>query len=159
MAFGAKIFSSVALGIACGATEFMKDDLKSRIAAGGIKLAEQQLVQKRIAESEAEVDASWLLLSRDCTEATELAEAEIAPALEQKLRWRRNDAFAGELCVRAVDRLQSLIGARGLSADSYYQRAWRDIHAVIQHPVMNWDFAAANYGTVRLGLSYADPRI
>jgi hypothetical protein len=92
--------------------------------------------------------ASWLLLSRDCAVATKLAVAEIEPTLEQKLRWRRNDAFAGELCVRAVDRLRKLVGARELSEDGHFQRAWRDIHAVIQQPVMNWDFSAANFGKV-----------
>ena len=43
--------------------------------------------------------------------------------------WRRNNAYGAMLCVRAVDRLHTLSGMRGMDPDDPVQRAWRDVHA------------------------------
>lgn len=156
---GFKHFSGVAIGIARGAIELIEDDMKSRVTVTGINLVDLQSVHLRIAESAAEVDAAWALLTRDCADATRIYGAGNEPAIDQRLAWRRNDAFAGQLSVRAVERLYSLTGGRGLSQTSPFQRAWRDIHAVVQQMLMSWDMHGTNYGKVRLGHPFNDPRI
>ena len=81
------------------------------------------------------------------------------PPLELRARWRLNNAFAGQLCLRAIERLHPLIGARGLNQDSLFLLAWRDIHAAVSQITMAWDIQAVNAGRVRFGLPAQDPRL
>jgi alkylation response protein AidB-like acyl-CoA dehydrogenase len=68
-------------------------------------------------------------------------------------------AFAGQLCLRAVERLHPLVGARGLSQDSLFQLAWRDVHAAVSQITMAWDIQAVNAGRIQFGLPSLDPRL
>lgn len=156
---GLKHLSGTPVGTARGAIELIEEDMKSRITVTGINLADQQSVHLRIAESAAEVDAAWALLIRDCADAMRIYGAGKEPGMDQRLAWRRNDAFAGQLAVRAVDRLHSLTGGRGLSLDNPFQLAWRNVHAAVQQMLMSWDMHGTNYGRVRLGHSFNDPRL
>ena len=81
------------------------------------------------------------------------------PPLSQRARWRLNNAFAGQLCLRAIERLHPLIGARGLNSDSLFLLAWRDIHAAVSQITMAWDIQAVNAGRVQFGLPAQDPRL
>ncbi len=155
---GGKVFSSPAIGIARGALELVERDLESRVATGGIRLAEQPTVQLRIAESGAEIEAAWSLLLRDCLDGTRATEASRGADLLRRATWRRNNAYAVVLCVRAVDRLYGLAGMRGMQPDDPVQRAWRDVHAVAAQVSIAWDPQATNYGRARFGLPFTDPR-
>lgn len=155
---GGKLFSGPALGIARGALEMIETDIAGRSAVSGVRLAEQQSVHLRIAEAGAEIDAAWALLLRDCVESRDAA-LEGAPVdLLRRARWRRNNAYAIQLCVRAVERLFPLAGMRGLVPDDPVQRAWRDVHACAAQVAIAWDPQAANYGRARFGLPFNDPR-
>jgi 3-hydroxy-9,10-secoandrosta-1,3,5(10)-triene-9,17-dione monooxygenase len=156
---GLKHFSGTAVGIARGAIELIEEDMKSRVTVTGINLADQQSVHLRIAAAAAEVDAAWARLTKDCEDATRIYQAGDEPSMDQRLGWRRNDAFAGQLAVSAVERLYSLTGGRGLSDKSPFQRAWRDVHAAVQQMLMSWDMHGTNYGRVRLGHPFNDPRL
>jgi hypothetical protein len=50
-------------------------------------------------------------------------------------------------------------GGRGLVADSFFQRQFRDVHAASSQLLLAWDPNATLYGRVRLGLPANDPRI
>ena len=117
-------------------------------------------VQLRVAEATAEIVAASALLLKDCDDAMAFgATGERAP-LPLRARWRLNNAFAGQLCLRAVERLHPLIGARGINApDSLFLLAWRDIHAAVSQITMAWDIQAINAGRVMFGLSAQDPRL
>jgi alkylation response protein AidB-like acyl-CoA dehydrogenase len=116
-------------------------------------------VQVRIAEAGAEIDAAHAVLLRDCDEAMRIAATDEKPPLAVRARWRRNNAFAGQLCLRAIERLHPLIGARGLRNDSLFLLAWRDIHAAVSQITMAWDIQAVNAGRVQFGLPAQDPRL
>ena len=156
---GLKHFSGTAIGIARGGIELIEEDMRARRTVTGINLADQQSVWLRIAKSGAEVDAAWALLIKDCADATRMLDAGVSPSVEQCLTWRRNDAYAGQLAVSAVERLYSLTGGRGLTTDNPFQRVWRDVHAAVQQMLMSWDMHASNYGKVRMGLPFSDPRV
>ncbi len=158
-AIGVKLFSGTAIGIARGAIEVMEDDLRSRRSVGGVSMNELQSVHLRIAESAAEVEAAWALMRADCAEATAATEAGEDFPLDTRVRWRRNDAFAGKLCIAAVERLYPLAGGRGLGMDSAFQRSWRDVHAATSQITMAWDINATNYGKARMGVPFFDPRL
>jgi alkylation response protein AidB-like acyl-CoA dehydrogenase len=79
--------------------------------------------------------------------------------VERRATYRRDWAYAVEISKRAVERLQPLAGARGLSADSPIQRLWRDVHAVASHAALGWDIQGQHFSRAALGLPLADPRI
>ena len=62
-------------------------------------------------------------LARDCDDATRIYATGKEASMDQRLGWRGNDAFAGQLAVSAVERFYSLTGGRGLSDNSPFQRA------------------------------------
>jgi 3-hydroxy-9,10-secoandrosta-1,3,5(10)-triene-9,17-dione monooxygenase len=158
-AIGVKLFSGTAIGITRGAIEVMEDELRARRSVGGVAMNELQSVHLRLAEASAEVDAGWALLRADCAEAHAIAESGADVALDTRVRWRRNDAFAGRLCMAAVERLYPLAGGRGLGLDSAFQRSWRDVHAATAQITMAWDINATNYGKARMGVPFFDPRL
>jgi len=80
------------------------------------------------------------------------------PSLLERVNWRRNNAYAVEICQRAVDRLYALSGMRGMAMDSHIQRAWRDVHAAAAQVGITWDANATIYGRARFGMTIRDPR-
>jgi alkylation response protein AidB-like acyl-CoA dehydrogenase len=156
---GNKLFTGPIVGIARGALEFMEQQLQAHHSVGGIRIVEQQSVQIRFAEAAAEIDAAWTLLRKDCDEATAQVEAGKMATLDDRARWRRDDAFAAKLCLAAVERLFPLAGARGLSTSSHFMRAWRDIHAATSQITAVWDLNAVNYSKVHFGMPFFDPRL
>jgi alkylation response protein AidB-like acyl-CoA dehydrogenase len=157
-AMGTKQFASTAVGIALGALDTMWTDLSTRKSVAGVKLSEQGTVQSRVAESSAEIEAARALLLEDFRESNSVAASDAPPSQEQRARWRRNNSFAGKLCVQAVERLFPLAGGRGLGFDSPYQRAVRDVHAATSQNSMAWDVAAITYAQQRFGAVISDPR-
>lgn len=158
-ATGGVLFSGPVLGIARGALALVEDELRGRSSVGGAKLAEQQSVHLRIAEAEGEIAAATSLVLAGADQAMRIALAQASPELPTRVRWRRDNAFASVLSVRAVERLFPLLGGRGLAATSPFQRAWRDVHAASQQILLAWDLQGTNFGRVRFGLAPLDPRI
>jgi len=156
---GTKVFSGPALGIARGALELIEEEMGTRLSVGGVKMSELATVQVRIAEAGAEIDSAQAVLLRDCDDAMRIAASGERPSLALRARWRRNNAFAGQLCLRAVERLHPLVGARGLDQDSLFQLAWRDMHAAVSQITMAWDIQAVNAGRIQFGLPSLDPRL
>jgi 3-hydroxy-9,10-secoandrosta-1,3,5(10)-triene-9,17-dione monooxygenase len=158
-ATGGKMFSGPLLGIARGALDLTLENLGGRRAVTGADLAQQQSVHLRVAEAEAEHDAAAALIFADADVAMEYAKRGEAAPTQERVRWRRNDAFAIRMCIDAVDRLFPLTGGRGLEASSRFQRAWRDCHATGQQIIVNWDLMLTHFGRLRMGETVEDPRI
>ena len=157
---GTKVFSGPALGIARGALELIIAEMRTRLSVGGVKMAELPTVQIRVAEAIAEIEAASALLLKDCDDAMRFGETSERAPIELRARWRLNNAFAGQLCLRAVDRLHPLIGARGINdPESRFLLAWRDIHAAVSQITMAWDIQAVNAGRIEFGLPSLDPRL
>jgi 3-hydroxy-9,10-secoandrosta-1,3,5(10)-triene-9,17-dione monooxygenase len=145
-----------ALGIARGVGETVVEGLRLQTNRTGARVAENQSIQLRVAESLAEIDAAHALVFKDRDEIVAKAEAGADFTLDDRVRYRRDMSFAGQLCVRAVERLFPILGARGLMADHPVQRLWRDLRAVSHHLGMTWDIQGSLYGAVALGLPCPD---
>jgi 3-hydroxy-9,10-secoandrosta-1,3,5(10)-triene-9,17-dione monooxygenase len=157
---GTKVFSGPALGIARGALELIIEEMRTRSSVGGVKMSDLPSVQVRIAEALAEIEAATALLLKDCDDAMKFGETGERAPIELRARWRLNNAFAGQLCLRAIERLHPLIGARGINdPQSLFLLAWRDIHAAVSQITMAWDIQAVNAGRIMFGLSSLDPRL
>ena len=159
LTLGTKVFASPALGIAKGGLAMIEDDLSGRNTVGNAPMAELPTAQVRISEAGAEIEAAEALLLKDCADAMAIAEAGGVPEINDRARWRRNNAFAVQLCVRALERLNPLVGARGLTPENDFLRMFRDVHAASLQITVAWDIQAVNAGRIRFGLPSLDPRV
>lgn len=153
-----RVFTAPTLGMARGMQEAMEEDIASRKGISGLRLAEQPTVQQKIAESGAEIDAAMALQERDFFQAWHMTEAGVLPDATQRARWRRNNSYAGQLCLRATERLFHLAGMRGMAPNSHIQRTWRDVHAAVSQVGIAWDPQSTNYARARFGMPIHDPR-
>lgn len=121
-------------------------------------MAKRATAQIRVAEAGALIDAAWALMQRDCDVALEIGRVGRLTTPNDRAFWRRNNAYAGVMCTRAVDILHPLIGARGLVPESDFLRCYRDVHAATMQINMAWDRQAITAGEIQLGLEPSDPR-
>jgi alkylation response protein AidB-like acyl-CoA dehydrogenase len=149
--------ASPALGALQGAIEDFIEMTTGRVtrgavAGGGLKMAEFQTIQLRLAEAEACLDAATLLLKRDIDEVQTTVATGGQVDVAKRIRNRRDHAFALKLVRQGIDVLYESVGGAGLHLDTGVQRAWRDIHAVSKHYTFGWDGVGSMYGQFRLGL-------
>lgn len=116
------------------------------------KLGDFQTTQIKVAEASAKIDAARLIMRRTCIDAMADARRGYIPAMAQKTRYRRDGAYAVNLCTEAVSLLFAASGARGLYTSGALQRQFRDAHAINSHIAFNFDVAGTNYGRVALDL-------
>ena len=146
------LFLSTGLGVAESLLEITIADLGQRTSRLGVVVADKQSIHLRIAESAAEIDCARMIIMRDTAEAmTAMREGQEFEML-RRVRNRRDQAYAGKLCRRAVDRLFETLGAHGLYSDNVSQRKFRDICAINGHISGNWDIAGTAFGRVAFGL-------
>jgi alkylation response protein AidB-like acyl-CoA dehydrogenase len=149
--------ASPALGMVQGAIDEFTASIGARItrgavAGGGHPMAQFPQVQSRIAAAAAALDAAKLLLKRDTREVESGAASGQFISIDDRIRNRRDQAYAVRLAVQAVDALFEVVGGGGLQLSSGVQRAWRDVNAVSHHISLNWDVVSAMYGQHYLGL-------
>ena len=137
------------MGVARGAMETFLEFSQGRVGTmTGSKVAESPLLQVRIGESAAEIDAAYAILEKI---NRGLLSGELAtPAAAARVG--RDFGFCARLMVRAVDRLFEVAGARGLSEGSPLGRHWRDIHAMANHVALNCESLFQAFGRQALGL-------
>jgi len=93
----------IPLGIAQGAYEVFLEGMRGRVSRySGKSVADMTAVQMKVADAGACVDTARLVLRHQCATAQAIAERGEAPDLLTKATWRRDGAFAAQLCGRAV---------------------------------------------------------
>lgn len=148
------VIAGVVLGIAQGALDLFVGDGCCRLTSySGRMMADYPTVHARVAEAAASVDAARRILLGNCADIMADAAGADAPALLQKVRLRRDAAFAAQLCRRAVDVLFDACGGAALYLSHPAQRSLRDMRAACAHITLNWDAAASLYGRVAVGHS------
>jgi 3-hydroxy-9,10-secoandrosta-1,3,5(10)-triene-9,17-dione monooxygenase len=125
----------------------------------GAQLAEMQATHMRIGNAASRTDVAREVMLSICRTAMEAARAGRVPDLATKMRYRRDVAFATNLCIEAVDMVCAGSGAEALYAKSTLQRHFRDAHAVGAHIAFSMDAAASAYGRAALGLDTSHPTI
>src|SRR2546428_4451161 len=90
------------VGNAQGALEQTIAAIKERSTSyTAMRMRDFQAVQLRVARAGAMVDLARLSIRTDCIEAERIAREGRAPTLEEKLRFKRNVAYAMERCTEA----------------------------------------------------------
>ncbi len=154
---GASMLASTAIGAAKGALEAYLDMTTGRstrgaLAGGGLRMTEFATVQLRVAEAAAAVEAAELILLTDMRNAMDRLRRGDEITVADRIRARRNQAYATKLAVQAVEALNASTGGYGLHLENPVQRAWRDANAVARHVSLNWDAVGTMYGQHAFGL-------
>lgn len=138
------------VGMAQGAIDALTDTLHGTSGHG--RTAESALVQVRLAEAAAEVEAARALFTASIQEIlAKAAQGDTFSQLE-RARYRRNKTFVARLCVQAVNRVFEAGGGQALLETAPLQRFHRDVHAASHHQGISWDAAAEDYGRQAFGL-------
>lgn len=144
--------SAPGVGVAKGAIARYIEMMKSfTTKSRGQTVADFQNSQIRLAEASALVDSAELLLQRDVRETMAIRASGRQLTNEERVRNRRDHAWAAETSVRAVDLLYKMTGGAGLHDGNALLRSFRDAHAIGMHLGNNWDIAGPLYGSVMLG--------
>lgn len=142
---------STAMGLVTGLYDTFVAQIRER-QSRGIKLAELQSMQMRVAEASAEIDSARLLLQRDTAETMEAIRRDGTVSDDLCARNRRDMAYVAVLCSRAAERLFSATGGGGLYTGNEMQRMYRDVRAVAAHHINSWDISGTLYGKYAFGL-------
>jgi resorcinol 4-hydroxylase (FADH2) len=126
---------------------------RGAVVGGGNRLSEFYPVQSRVAEASALADAARLLINRDTAEVERMTMAGLPLSVDQRIRNRRDHAFAARLARDAVEAVFAAVGGSGLSLDQPIQRMWRDSNAIARHITLNWDAVSSMVGQHLLGLT------
>ena len=157
LVLGASMLASTAVGAAKGAVADYLEMTSGRrtrgaLAGGGLAMAEFATVQLRYAEAAAAADAAELILTTNIRQAMAKLRAGEDITVDDRIRVRRDQAYATRLALQAVDALNASTGGAGLQLSNPIQRAWRDVNAVARHVSLNWDAVGTMYGQHAFGL-------
>jgi 3-hydroxy-9,10-secoandrosta-1,3,5(10)-triene-9,17-dione monooxygenase len=159
-ALGSHCLAAAGVGNAQAALELTIQAIQERSTSyTALRMRDFQAVQLRVAGAGAKVDAARVVIRTDCLEAERIARDGRAPSVEEKLRFKRNVAYAMELCTDAVDALHALAGANGIYDRYPIQRLFRDQHSLAGHFGFSWDAQGAPWGLVVLGGEFSSPTL
>jgi 3-hydroxy-9,10-secoandrosta-1,3,5(10)-triene-9,17-dione monooxygenase len=157
-ALGSHCLAGAGVGNAQAALELTIDAIRERSTSyTAMRMRDFQAVQLRVARAGAMIDAARLSIRTDCFDAERIARDGRAPTLEEKLRFKRNVAYAMERCTEAVDTLHALAGANGIYDRYPIQRLFRDQHALAAHIGFSWDAQGAPWALVAMGGEFSSP--
>ena len=149
-----------AIGNALGALELSIDAVKQRSTNyTGAKMRDFQAVQLRIGAAGVKIDAARLILRNDCIEAQAFAARKEVADTHKKLSWKRNLAYAVNLCTDAVDELHAMAGANGIYESYPLERIFRDAHSLAGHISFSFDAQASAWGLAVLGGEVVNPTL
>jgi alkylation response protein AidB-like acyl-CoA dehydrogenase len=126
---------------------------RSRVSAFlGQEVSKMAGPQMRISGAAAAVTAARALARQDIREVIERGARGDTFSDEDRVRFRRDHAYAVNLAYDATMMLARASGASSLFETNPIQRFMRDVHAGSMQLIANWDEQAEAYGRVRMGL-------
>ncbi len=159
-ALGGHGIAATAAGNAMAALEHTLALVKERSTNyTGLKMRDQQIVQHRVSTAAVKIESAKLMLRTDAIQAQEQANNNITPDMQEKLRYKRNAAYAATLCMEAVDALHTVTGATGIYQSYPLERIFRDAHALGAHISLNFDAQAPAWGLAALGGEVENPTL
>jgi 3-hydroxy-9,10-secoandrosta-1,3,5(10)-triene-9,17-dione monooxygenase len=149
-----------AAGNAEAALEKTISNVKTRSTSyTGATMRDFQVAQLRTGGAGAGIEAARRVLRADCVEAQGIAQSGAMPDIATKLKWKRNLAFATQLCSQAVDALHAMAGATGVYEQYPLERIFRDAHALAGHIMHSFDTHATAWGYAALGGATVNPTL
>jgi 3-hydroxy-9,10-secoandrosta-1,3,5(10)-triene-9,17-dione monooxygenase len=149
---------------AVGVAEATLADFAARLPGREVSYTREKQIDMpvthvQVAAAATKIATARLLLHR-CADAIEApAKAGETMAFAERARVRMDGAYAVRLCLEAVEALMLASGGSGLAESNPVQRAWRDLHAINMHGLLNLETNQEMYGRVVLGLTPNTPLI
>ncbi len=156
----ASMMTGSVLGMAERGFQAFVERTKGRKSAYGVSKAENAGMQRRIAESGAELAQARRLLEDICArfDAAMIADQAPMPDLD-RIQFRWDAAYIAELCRRSMERIYASAGAHSLYEGDPVLVAYRDVVTACHHAVVDFDTVSEMYGrTVMLGSLNENPR-
>ncbi len=149
-----------AVGNALAALELSIDAVRERSTSyTAAKMRDFQAVQMRVGAAASKIDAARLVLRNDALEGQEFATRRAVADALTKLRFKRNLAYAVNLCTEAVDTLHAMAGANGIYEAYPLERIFRDAHSLAGHFSFSVDAQASAWGLAALGGEVNNPTL
>jgi 3-hydroxy-9,10-secoandrosta-1,3,5(10)-triene-9,17-dione monooxygenase len=150
-----------ALGIAEAALTTFMDRLPGREVAYTQREMQKDMAvtHLQVAEAATKIATARLMLCHCADEIETAARAGEGMAFAKRARVRMDCAWAVRLCVEGIEILMLASGGSGISEGNAVQRAWRDLHAINMHGLLNLETNQEMYGRVLLGLKPNTPLI
>lgn len=131
---------------------FIEQTKTRRDAYTGEPKAQSAGLQRRVAESAAEIAHAWTLTMRNCDLLEAAMEHPPPMPAEARAEVRWNAAYAAELCRRAADRLYAGAGASAAHERNPLQTVFRDLNTATHHAMLDFDTTLEIQGKVLLGV-------
>ena len=145
------MLSGSVLGMAEAGLKAFVEATSTRTTAYGVAKGKNPIMQKRVAESTAEIAAARRLLEDMCGRFDALMTIDQAPmSAQDRIQMRWDAAYVVELSRRAIERLFAAAGAHGLYEGNAVYRAFRDINTACHHAVIDFDTVSNLMGQFRL---------
>jgi 3-hydroxy-9,10-secoandrosta-1,3,5(10)-triene-9,17-dione monooxygenase len=141
------------LGAARGFLDVWIDETKPRVAVGGVRLADDPLTQRRLAEALWDLDAAITVLRTDMQTMWDMAEARETPTMADRARARWNMTRGCERVARSIAELFRSASGRTVFVDHPLQARFQDIQAGLGHAFLVPDPLAKAVGGHLLGTS------
>jgi len=151
--FNMALASSV-LGSAQGFVDMWIEQSRTRtMSLGGGRLADDPLMQRRLAEATWDIDVAITRMRADAVVLWQMGEARepASMALRGQMRW--NMTRGCERAGRAVDQLFHAASGRSVFLDQPLQRRYQDVQAGLAHVYLSSDSPARSVGGTLLGAS------
>lgn len=150
-----------ALGSAEGALEAFTARLPGREIAYTQRESQidAPVTQMQVAEAATRIATARLVLYHCADEIEAAAKQGAAMEFAKRARVRMDCAWAVRLCLEGVEILMLASGGSGIGESNAVQRAWRDLHAINMHGLLNLQTNQEMYGRVLLGLRPNTPLI
>ena len=139
------------LGSARGFIDTWIDETKPRVVAGGHRVADDPLTQRRLAEALWDLDAAITVLRADAHSLWEMADAHETPTMADRGRIRWNTNRGCERVSNAVVDLFRAASGRSTFLDHPLQARFQDVQAGLGHAFMVPDPLAKAVGGSILG--------
>jgi 3-hydroxy-9,10-secoandrosta-1,3,5(10)-triene-9,17-dione monooxygenase len=157
----AMAITPASLGIAEAALEYFNARLPGREVAytEREKQLDKPVTHMQVAEAATRIATARLVLYHCADEIEAAAERGETMEFTKRARVRMDCAWAVRLCLEGVEILMLASGGSGIGETNPVQRAWRDLHAINMHGLLNLETNQEMYGRVLLGLAPNTPLI
>ncbi len=150
---------------ALGAAQFALDTFVARLPGREVAYTQREVqidmpaTHLQVAEAATKIDVARLLLYRCADEIQDAAERGAEMEFVKRARVRMDCAHAVRQCLEAIETLHLATGGSGIAEGNPTQRAWRDVHAVNMHGLLNLQTNQEMYGRILLGRTPNTPLI
>jgi 3-hydroxy-9,10-secoandrosta-1,3,5(10)-triene-9,17-dione monooxygenase len=150
---------------ALGAAELAFDSFVKRLPGREVAYTEREvqidmpITHLQVAEAASKIDVARLLLYRAADDIEEAAERGVEMEFVKRARVRMDCAHAVRQCLEAAEILHLASGGSGIAESNPAQRAWRDVHAINMHGLLNLETNREMYGRILLGRTPNTPLI